>query len=293
MLSIVIVTCNRCEEVLRSICSCDDCASEDYELIIVDNASIDDTRNKIKDLSKKREINLNYIYLQDNLGGPEGRNIGFNAAKGDVVYFLDDDAWIDSERGALHKVYHFMKEHPNIGILTTDIYNTQENCWQYLGFPLTRTARSEGEVLYYVGASHFINKNSFNSDIIYPPSLFYGEELYAALRTWGNGKQVYYSTELKINHHPSVKTRMKEEEMKLRNLVNPYVIKRLLLPTFFRPIIYVLFILRLIKHYYKQPCKITKGLKDARDRYDRSLRNDIGIGTVLQLCKKYRCLNIF
>lgn len=293
MLSIVIVTCNRCKEVLKSICSCDDCATEDYELIIVDNGSVDDTRCKVEAFSRKREINLKYIYLKNNVGGPKGRNIGFKAAEGDVVYFLDDDAWITSLKGSLHQLYYFIKENADIGILTTDIYNVRSDKWQYGAFPINRAKRSEGEVLYYVGASHFVKKNCFDDDILYPPDLFYGEERYVSLRAWGHGKRVYYSPKLSVNHMPSISTRLKEEEKKLRDIVNPYVIKKLLLPLPFRPIIYLLFIIRLFKHYFMQPHLIRKGLRDAKTRYDKYFRKSIGLNTILKLCGNYRLFNFF
>ena len=61
-----------------------------YEVIVVDDGSIDQTASIIKGL----EGNVKYIY-QDNNGTAAARNKGIEAAEGEYIAFMDaDDLWV-------------------------------------------------------------------------------------------------------------------------------------------------------------------------------------------------------
>jgi len=66
----------------------------DWELIVVDDRSTDDTRDKVSALTDA-DPRIRLISLDRNFGGPAGpRNVGIRAAKSDLVAFLDsDDIW--------------------------------------------------------------------------------------------------------------------------------------------------------------------------------------------------------
>lgn len=72
-----------------------------FEIIIVDNASSDDTQ---KELSKPIQQNIKYVRNDSNLGFGAAVNIGFNNSSGRYVMFLNNDIkfkdnyayWFDS-----------------------------------------------------------------------------------------------------------------------------------------------------------------------------------------------------
>lgn len=88
--SIIIPTYNRARYVTKAIDSVLAQTYKDYEIIVVDDGSKDDTREALKPYIDK----IRYIY-QENAGVSAARNTGIRAAKGEWVAFLDsDDEWL-------------------------------------------------------------------------------------------------------------------------------------------------------------------------------------------------------
>lgn len=64
------------------------------EIIIIDDGSIDNTQNVLKDI--QIEDSRIFIMRQENAGVSEARNKGMNVATGDYITFLDaDDIWVN------------------------------------------------------------------------------------------------------------------------------------------------------------------------------------------------------
>lgn len=86
--SVVIPTCNRAHLLPRAIRSVLHQTFEDFELLIVDDNSGDETSKIVKSFQDKRII---YIRHEENRGGAAARNSGILQAKGKYISFLDDD----------------------------------------------------------------------------------------------------------------------------------------------------------------------------------------------------------
>jgi glycosyltransferase involved in cell wall biosynthesis len=79
----------------------------DYEVIVVDDGSTDNTAEAVKSYGTK----VRYIY-QPNAGDGPARNTGINAAKGKWIAFLDhDDEWLPEK---LEKQIKILKENPDL-----------------------------------------------------------------------------------------------------------------------------------------------------------------------------------
>lgn len=88
--SVIITTYNRDEYILETVNSILSQDYEDFELIIVDDGSTDDTRDKIKLIEDSR---MKYFYKR-NGGQNSARNFGLHVALGEYVSFIDsDDLW--------------------------------------------------------------------------------------------------------------------------------------------------------------------------------------------------------
>ena len=88
--SIIIPTFNRSDYITTALDSVLAQTYKDYEIIIIDDGSSDDT----KEVLKPYQDNIHYFY-HDNKGIPATRNKGIREATGDFIAFLDsDDYWL-------------------------------------------------------------------------------------------------------------------------------------------------------------------------------------------------------
>lgn len=89
--SIVIPTYNRAHLLTRAINSILEQTYQNWELIIVDDCSQDNTQEIVESYDNSR---ITYIRNQTNRGASASRNIGIKQSQGDWVAFLDsDDEW--------------------------------------------------------------------------------------------------------------------------------------------------------------------------------------------------------
>ena len=86
--SIVIPTYNRADVVSRAIESALNQTYEDFEVIVVDDGSTDDTSEVIDQYQDDR---LRYIRYDENQGANHARDIGVDHADGRYISFLDSD----------------------------------------------------------------------------------------------------------------------------------------------------------------------------------------------------------
>jgi glycosyltransferase involved in cell wall biosynthesis len=90
--SVVVPTYNRAALLRRAVRSVLAQTFTDYELIVVDDGSTDDTEEVLREFSDRR---MRVVRSEINQGAPQARNRGIEAARGEWVAFLDsDDEWL-------------------------------------------------------------------------------------------------------------------------------------------------------------------------------------------------------
>src|SRR5690349_3602213 len=87
--SVIIPTYNRAQFIARAVDSVLEQTYKDFEIIVIDDGSSDNTQ----EILKAYEGKIRYVY-QQNKGISAARNRGIQEAKGEYIAFLDsDDVW--------------------------------------------------------------------------------------------------------------------------------------------------------------------------------------------------------
>lgn len=294
MLSIIYITCNRAQELVGSVLSCEKSVSIEHEFVIIDNGSIDNTEEAITSLAKDKGINIVYKRQNINLGVSGGRNEGFRIAKGDILYFIDDDAQITSKNNVLDIAYDFIKNNKGIMAMGTNCYDTQRKKRLIGIHERKHISTKDGVIRNYIGCSHFIRKSYTKYNYIYPENLFYGaEELFVGLDVFRVGGLVWYYNDFDVLHSPSVKTRQSTEENKRNGHINTFVIKKYYLPIEVRFVSWFLFILRIIRFEKMNIKKVLCDIHCVLERTDWKYERRMKYSSVFDLCIRFGILNVF
>ena len=88
--SIIIPTYNYAHFLSRAIDSCISQEGEDWEIIVVDDGSTDNTKDILEPYIVQQSYPIRYI-IQNNLGPAAARNTGIRYANGNYLLFLDAD----------------------------------------------------------------------------------------------------------------------------------------------------------------------------------------------------------
>lgn len=90
-ISVIIPTYNRAQTIKKAIQSAQNQSYPVGEIIVVDDASSDETGQIVQSINDDR---IRYFFLKKNKGAAGARNIGVSQAQYNTIAFLDsDDAW--------------------------------------------------------------------------------------------------------------------------------------------------------------------------------------------------------
>jgi glycosyltransferase involved in cell wall biosynthesis len=91
LVSIVIASYNRSSSLLKySLPAIEKLTYPNYEVVIVDDCSTDDTQTLLKEYQETRE-NIHLFRNRKNRGAAFSRNFGVAQAQGDIIVLIDDD----------------------------------------------------------------------------------------------------------------------------------------------------------------------------------------------------------
>jgi len=117
--TVVIPTYNRAGVLGRALSSVLGQSFPDFELIVVDDGSTDNTKEVIFSFADKR---IRYLPLLHNQGVNTARNVGVRAARGEWVAFLDsDDEYMPEALNTMRKYIRGASD--SVGVLFFPAYN--------------------------------------------------------------------------------------------------------------------------------------------------------------------------
>lgn len=123
--SILIVTYNRAKFISKAIESILNQSFQDWEIIVADDASTDNTIEVIREWQAK-EPKIKYIRSDVNIGIARNSNNGLKIAQGDYIAILDDDDWwYNSDK--LKKQVEFLDKNSNYVAVGGGVVVVDEN----------------------------------------------------------------------------------------------------------------------------------------------------------------------
>lgn len=146
--SVIIVTYNYAKFLPAAIESVLAQSFTDYELIVVDNGSNDNTPEVIERYAGK----IKHCRLEKNAGRAGGKNVGIKMTRGKYIQFLDADDTLLPEK--LEKQVRFLEENQEIGIVYSDSMFVNE-----YGEPMPEASR-------WYRNRHFKSEDSFLKKLV-------------------------------------------------------------------------------------------------------------------------------
>ncbi|MBL4655574.1 MAG: glycosyltransferase [Bacteroidia bacterium] len=158
--SIILPTYNRADFLPKAVESVLSQKYEDYELIIIDDASTDNTSILI---DKYSDVRIRYLINEKNIERSASRNKGIREAKGKYICFLDsDDYYLDNHLKVLeHEIS--CRQQPTAFLFTHGfLYKNNEE--QKLIFPFNVEHKNNVELIY--NSEFYINNVCIHRNIL-------------------------------------------------------------------------------------------------------------------------------
>lgn len=121
--SVIIPTYNRAHLIGRALKSVLNQTYQNFEIIVIDDGSTDNTEEIVKSFSGER---IRYIRHKVNKGYPAALNTGIKAAKGKYIAFQDsDDEWFPEKLEKQMKIFEYAP--PEVGVVYTGYWRIYED----------------------------------------------------------------------------------------------------------------------------------------------------------------------
>ncbi len=117
MISVIIVQFNKYRLTERAICSFQKFYKGDYEIIVVDNASTDGSREVLRRLFPAIEI----ISSEKNRGFGNANNTGVQKTSGEYLLFLNNDT--ETTMDFVSPMIEYLNTHTSVGIMGPRLLN--------------------------------------------------------------------------------------------------------------------------------------------------------------------------
>lgn len=110
MITVITPTYNRCNNLVDAYDSLINQSNKDFEWIIIDDGSIDNTKKLVNKFIKEKKINIRYYY-KDNGGKHTALNLGIDKSSGDYIIILDSDDIFTND--AIECIYKYIDKYKN------------------------------------------------------------------------------------------------------------------------------------------------------------------------------------
>ncbi len=201
-ISIIIVNYNTCDQLTRCMDSIRTQADQHCRVIIVDNASIDDSVERMR--AGYPEVHL--IVNKSNLGFAAANNQAIGKTRDDLLFFLNPDTELQS--GCLNAIREFMVAHPEVGMAGPAIFNADgsPHCSVEYSYPGARYGQGlfdklPGDIAWILGAAMVARREIIADVQGFDERFFlYAEDIDLCLRIREKGWPLAIISKAKVMH---------------------------------------------------------------------------------------------
>lgn len=196
LVSIVMLAWNRKEDVRESLTRIAEIEYDNYEVIVVDNASTDGTQ----ELVKTEFPHVNLIEMSENVG-IKAYNVGFEQAKGDYIIIIDDDSF--PAKTAMRRMVKAFEQDPQLGVCAFDVrnYYNYDDINQDIDNDEGVKAVPRDYYMGFNGAGVGVRKDVFKQIGYYPEEFFlYFNEMDCAYKIWDAGYKIEFFSNI-VSYH--------------------------------------------------------------------------------------------
>ena len=201
MISVVVPSYNRKDCVLALLADLEQQEGVDFEIIVVDDCSPDDTVDVVR--SEFPNVRL---YVNEKNGGPSvTRNRGIKEARGEIIVGFDSDVTVP-DKDTLRRVEEHFKENPKTGGLAFRLFKPDGvsedvgRWWHPL--PVEEFATRSFETSYFSGTAYAFRKEVVMRAGLFPEIYYmHYEEVELAYRVLDQGDVILYTPNLSVLHH--------------------------------------------------------------------------------------------
>lgn len=223
LVSVVIGTCNRKEDLRKVLRSVQDQNYENVETIVINNGSEDNTKDLFTEGGEFNQESIRAFHYKDSLGVTKARNIGYEKSNGEIIITLDDDAIFDSNK-SVKKIVRKFAQNERVGIISFRIENFYTGDIEPATFPHRNKdpeTKTEFFTTYFAGGGNAIRKEVFEKAGTLPEGFMYGfEELDLSFRVLDCGYRILYFPEILVLHKNSPGGRFPEDYVIVKRLEN-------------------------------------------------------------------------
>jgi glycosyltransferase involved in cell wall biosynthesis len=223
--SVVIPAYNRASFLTRTITSVLQQSYPDFELLVIDDGSTDNTRELMRSFTEK-DARVRYIH-QENAERGAARNNGIRMAKGEWIVFLDSDDELYTEH--LSTLKKHISIHPDIQLIASR-YEISENGKI---IPQEMGGLSPGKITF----SSLLKGNPFACNISVKKSnpsliLFREERVFSSMEdwifilsnTWSKDLLFIPETTVLMHEHPNRSMRFHDQVIKSRMAAQEFIL---------------------------------------------------------------------
>lgn len=200
-ISFIVLTANRVDDLVPCLESILRQQGPTLEIIVVDNASRDQTQAVLAERFPQVRLHPSPV----NLGVSEGRNVGIQMARAEICVCVDDDAYLPDSDTA-ERILRYFATDPALACVAMTILGSKDGREEYKGIPRLdkKSFDTDYPCTYFCGAGFAVRRSMFlEAGGFWAPLVYGSQELDLAYRYLDRHWHLLHSATARVIHKSS------------------------------------------------------------------------------------------